>query len=75
MVVSHHQNAGQIYNLLTANEYSQNVEKFKYLGTSVTDRPTDRPNQTKGEDFTFDNLQGQTDSMINHYLQWIGKTS
>jgi hypothetical protein len=36
MVRYHHQNAGQNYNLLTANKSSENVARFKYLRTIVT---------------------------------------
>jgi hypothetical protein len=33
VVVSRHQNAGQNRNLLTDNEFFENVVKFRYLGT------------------------------------------
>jgi len=36
MVVSRRQNAGQNRNLLIANKYFENVEQFKYFGTTVT---------------------------------------
>jgi hypothetical protein len=38
MVVSHHQNAGHNCSLLIANTSSENVSKFKYLGTTVTNQ-------------------------------------
>jgi hypothetical protein len=38
MVMSHHQNEEQNYDLLRANEFLENVAKFKYLGTIVTDK-------------------------------------
>jgi hypothetical protein len=38
MVVSHHQNVGQNHNLLVANEFFENVAKFKYFGTTVANQ-------------------------------------
>jgi hypothetical protein len=37
MVFSHHQNAGQNHDLLTANKSFGNVAEFIYLGTTITD--------------------------------------
>jgi len=34
--MSRHQKAGQTHNLLTANKYSDNVSKFRYLVTTLT---------------------------------------
>jgi hypothetical protein len=38
MVVSHHQHLGQTHDLLTANKSFENVAKFKYLETIVTNQ-------------------------------------
>jgi len=35
MVVSGHQNAGHIHNILIVNKLFENVEKCKYVGTTV----------------------------------------
>jgi hypothetical protein len=36
MLLSHHQNAGQIWDFKIANRSFENVPQFKYLGTTVT---------------------------------------
>jgi len=38
IVVSHHQNVGQNHNLLNANKSFENVRKFKYFVTTVTNQ-------------------------------------
>jgi hypothetical protein len=38
MVVSHNQDAGQNHNILIANKSLKNVAKFKYFGTTVTNK-------------------------------------
>jgi hypothetical protein len=38
MLLSHHQNAGQSYNIKIANRYFENVAKFSYLGTTITNK-------------------------------------
>jgi hypothetical protein len=38
MIMSRHQNLGQNQNIRTANESFENVAKFRYLGTALTNR-------------------------------------
>jgi hypothetical protein len=38
MLLSRHQNAGQNHDIKIANRYFENVEQFRYLGTTITDR-------------------------------------
>jgi hypothetical protein len=38
MIVSHHPNSGQNQNIRIANESSEKVAKFKYLGTTLTNQ-------------------------------------
>jgi hypothetical protein len=47
MIMSRHQNSGQNHNKMTANESFENVAKFKYLGTTVTNQ-NDNHDETKG---------------------------
>jgi archaellum component FlaC len=38
MIMSRHSNSGQNQNIRMANEYFENVEKFIYLGTILTNQ-------------------------------------
>jgi hypothetical protein len=38
MIMSRHPNSGQNQNIRTANESFEKVEKFKYLGTTLTNQ-------------------------------------
>jgi hypothetical protein len=38
MITSHHPNSGQNQNIRTANESSEKVATFKYLGTTLTNQ-------------------------------------
>jgi hypothetical protein len=38
MLLSHHQNAGQIYNMKIVKRSFDNVAQFKYLGMTVTNQ-------------------------------------
>jgi hypothetical protein len=38
MIMSRHPNSGQNQNISIANETFENVAKFKYLGTTLTDQ-------------------------------------
>jgi hypothetical protein len=38
MIMSRHQNSGHNQNISIANESCENVEKFKYLGTTLTNQ-------------------------------------
>jgi hypothetical protein len=38
MLISHHQNVGQNLNIKIANRSFESVSKFKYLGTTTTNR-------------------------------------
>jgi hypothetical protein len=38
MIMSRHPNSGQNHNIRIANESFENVEKFKYLGTTLTNQ-------------------------------------
>jgi hypothetical protein len=37
MLLSRHQNAGQYHVITTANRCFENVARFRYLGTTITD--------------------------------------
>jgi hypothetical protein len=38
VILSHHQNSGQNQNIRIVNESFENVAKFKYLGTTLTNK-------------------------------------
>jgi hypothetical protein len=38
MIMSRHQNSGQNQNIRIADEWFENVAKFKYLGTTLTNQ-------------------------------------
>jgi hypothetical protein len=38
MIMSHHHNSGQNHNIRTANESFENVDKFKYMRTTLTNQ-------------------------------------
>jgi hypothetical protein len=38
MLMSHHQNAGQNYNIKIVNRCFENVPKFRYMGTTITNQ-------------------------------------
>jgi hypothetical protein len=38
MLLSHHKNAGQNYDIKIGNRDFENVEQFRYLGTTITNR-------------------------------------
>jgi hypothetical protein len=38
MLLSRHQIAGQNYDIKIAERYSENVAKFRYLGTTITNQ-------------------------------------
>jgi hypothetical protein len=38
MLLSHHQNAGQNHDIKIGNRCFENVEQFRYLGTTITNR-------------------------------------
>jgi hypothetical protein len=41
MLLSHHQNAGQNYDIKIGNRCFENVEQFRYLGTTITNQKPD----------------------------------
>jgi len=38
MIISHHQNSGKNENIKIVSESFENMEKFKYLGTTLTNQ-------------------------------------
>jgi hypothetical protein len=38
MIMSHHPNPGQNHNIRVANDAFENVAKFKYMGTALTNQ-------------------------------------
>jgi hypothetical protein len=38
MLLTHHQNVGQNWNIKTANRWFENMSQFKYLGMTVTNQ-------------------------------------
>jgi len=49
VVVSRHQSEGQNHSVLTANKSFENVAKFKYWGTRVTNQNCSHENRIRGK--------------------------
>jgi hypothetical protein len=69
MVVSHHQNVGQNHKILIAHKLFENVAKFKYLGTTVTNKNCIYEEIKSRRYSCYDSVQSLLSSLHSKYLK------